>query len=652
MTSNGNIDIACRRYAGWRFAGGVGMAKGNDSPSIGDLIEQRLYRREAMRGLLGAGAVAAFSQIALPAAAQETGPSSLTFKELAHTLDAQQHVADGYDMQVVIRWGDPVIAGAPPFDPASLTAAAQEKQFGYNNDYLGLYAVPAGSRSGDRFLMVANHEYINSNLMFAGLGAGRDANLKTSKEQVGVEMAAVGGAVIEIARQDGAWKVVDGSKFARRISANTAIDISGPAAGHELLKTSADPAGRKVLGTVNNCAGGSTPWGTWLTCEENFDVYFGGDASKLPLPEMQKRYGVGRATAYGWSRHVDRFDLGKEPNEPNRFGWVVEIDPYEPGTPPVKRTALGRFKHEGCTYTLAKDGRVVFYSGDDERFEYVYKFVTNRPWNANDRTANKDLLDEGTLSVARFNADGKVEWLPLVQGQGPLTADNGFAGQADVLVKTRLAADLLKPTPMDRPEDIETNPVNGRVYVVLTNNGSRKPDQVDRANPRATNEHGHILEITPKDGDHGNADGTWSIFLLAGKPGQDAGARYHRATSDNGWLSCPDNIAFDSKGRIWIVTDGAPGAAGVADGVYGADTTGFGRALTRCFYQAPTGAEVCGPIFTPDDTTFFLAVQHPGEDTGSTFEKPSTRWPDFKDGMPPRPAVVAITKKGGGPIGS
>jgi secreted PhoX family phosphatase len=331
---------------------------------------------------------------------------------------------------------------------------------------------------------------------------------------------------------------------------------------------------------------------------------------------------------------------------------VVEIDPYEPGAPPVKRTALGRFKHEGCTSTLAKDGRVVLYSGDDERFEYVYKFVTSRPWSPNDRAANRDLLDEGRLFVARFNADGKVEWLPLVQGQGPLTAENGFASQGDVLLKTRLAADLLKPTPMDRPEDIETNPVNGRVYVVLTNNGARKPDQVDRANPRATNDHGHILEIAPKDGDHGSAEGAWSIFLLAGKPGQDAGARYHRATSDNGWLSCPDNIAFDSKGRIWIVTDGAPQAAGVADGVYGADTMGFGRALTRCFYQAPTGAEVCGPIFAPDDTTFFLAIQHPGEDRDSTFEKPSTRWPDFKEGMPPRPAVIAITRKGGGPIGS
>jgi uncharacterized protein len=627
------------------------MGKSNDAPSIGELIEQRLNRRDAMRGLLGAGAVATFSQVPV-AMAQDSGPSTLTFKELAHTLDDKQHVAEGYDMQVVIRWGDPVVAGAPAFDPANLTAAAQEKQFGYNNDYLGLYALPAGSRSSDRFLMVANHEYINSNLMFAGLGAGRDANLKTSKAQVEVEMAAVGGAVIEIVREGNAWKVVDGSKFARRISANTPMTISGPAAGHDLLKTSVDPAGRTVLGTLNNCAGGSTPWGTWLTCEENFNAFFGGDGSKLSDPAAQKRYGVGRRPGYGWWQHIDRFDLGKEPNEPNRFGWVVEIDPYEPGSAPIKRTALGRFKHEGCTYTLAKDGRVVFYSGDDERFDYVYKFVTSKPWNPDDRAANKDLLDDGTLSVARFNADGKVEWLPLVYGQGPLTAENGFASQADVLIKTRLAADLLKPTPMDRPEDIETNPVNGKVYVVLTFNEARKPDQVEPANPRARNDHGHILEIAPKDGDHANADGTWSIFLLAGKPGQDAGARYHRATSDNGWLSCPDNIAFDSKGRIWIVTDGAPHAAGVADGVYGADTTGFGRALTRCFYQAPTGAEVCGPIFTPDDTTFFLAIQHPGEDTGSTFEQPSTRWPDFKDGVPPRPAVIAITKKGGGMIGS
>lgn len=622
-------------------------------PSIGELIERRLNRRDTLRGLAGLGVATAFSGSfdGTAAHAQAAGPSSLTFKELAHTLDADQHVSDGYDVQVLIRWGDPVIPGAPAFDPGKLTAAAQEKQFGYNNDYIGLHPLPAGSRGGDQFLMVVNHEYTNTNLMFAGMGPGRSANLKASKEQVDVEMAAHGGSVIEIARDGGAWKVVGDSKYARRITATTPMEITGPAAGHDKLKTSADPSGRKVLGMLNNCAGGSTPWGTWLTCEENFNTYFGGDVAKLADAELYKRYGIARS-AYAWGRHVDRFNVDKEPNEPNRFGWVVEIDPYEPRSAPIKRTALGRFKHEGCTYTLAKDGRVVLYSGDDQRFDYVYKFVTAKPWNQNDRAANKDLLDEGTLSVARFNADGGVVWMPLVHGQGPLTAENGFSSQADVLIKTRLAADLLKATPMDRPEDIETNPVNGNVYVVLTNNGSRKAEQVDRANPRAANDHGHIIEIAPKDGDHAAPEGKWSIFLLAGKPGQDAGARYHRATSDNGWLSCPDNIAFDSKGRIWIVTDGAPSAAGVADGVYGADTMGFGRALTRCFYQAPTGAEVCGPIFTPDDATLFLAIQHPGEDRGSTFEKPSTRWPDFKDGMPPRPAVVVITKKGGGVIGS
>ncbi len=617
-------------------------------PTIGELIEHRLGRRNALFGMAGLGLASAF---AAPAEAQPTGPSSLTFKELAHTLDPTHHVAEGYDLQVLIRWGDPVMPGAPPFDPARLTAADQEKLFGYNNDYLGLYPLPAGTRSGGRFLMAVNHEYTNPELMFAGLGGGRSAAMQASKEQVAVEMASVGGAVIEIARDRGAWKVVPDSRHARRITATTPMEVSGPAAGHDALKTSADPAGRRVLGTFGNCAGGSTPWGTWLTCEENFNLYFGGDPAKMGDPALARRYGIGRAVN-AWSRHVDRFDVDKEPNEPNRFGWVVEIDPYEPGMPPVKRTALGRFKHEGCTYALAKDGRVVLYSGDDERFEYVYRFVSAKPWNPVDRAANRNLLDEGTLSVARFGADGKVEWLPLVQGQGPLTAENGFATQGDVLVKTRMAADLLKPTPMDRPEDIETNPVNGRVYVVLTNNGLRKPDQVDKANPRPTNDHGHILEISPKDGDHAAAEGTWSIFLLAGKPGQDAGARYHRATSDNGWLSCPDNIAFDSKGRIWIVTDGAPSAAGVADGVYGADTTGFGRALTRCFYQAPVGAEVCGPVFTPDDSTLFLAIQHPGEDRGSSYEKPSTRWPDFKDGMPPRPSIVAITKKGGGTIGA
>jgi len=267
------------------------------------------------------------------------------------------------------------------------------------------------------------------------------------------------------------------------------------------------------------------------------------------------------------------------------------------------------------------------------------------------------LLDEGTLYVAQFKDDGKVAWLPLVHGQGPLTEANGFKDQAEVLIYARKAADLLKATPMDRPEDVEPSPTTGAIYVILTNNTSRKADQVDKVNPRANNAHGHIVEILPaggvgKDADHLATEASWRIFLLAGKPGIDAGATYHRATSEQGWLSCPDNCAFDSKGRMLIATDGAPSAAQVADGIYMTDTKGPGRALTRLFYQAPTGAEVCGPWLTPDDKTLFLAIQHPGEDRGSTFEKPSTRWPDFKAGIPPRPSVIAVVKKDGGTIGS
>ena len=667
MTWSCSVDIAGREYLVPKPKEiGMDSCNGNfvDSedigsnpstePSIGDLIERRLGRRDALRGLFGMGAAATLGHELLgsTALAQEAGPSSLTFKEVAHGLDKTHHIPEGYEAQVLIRWGDPVMAGAPAFDPANLTAASQEKQFGYNCDFIGLHALPAGSRAGDRYLMVVNHEYTNPGLMFAGLGSGRAVNLRASKAQVEVEMAAHGGSVIEIVRDGGAWKVVPDSKYGRRISGTSPMNVSGPAAGHEKLKTSADPTGTKVLGMLNNCAGGETPWGTWLTAEENFNGYFGGDAEKMPDAKAYKRYGITKATWYAWAQHFDRFNVEKEPNEPNRFGWIVEIDPYDPSATPIKRTALGRFKHEGCHHALAKDGRIVIYMGDDERFDYVYKFVTAKPWNPTDRAANRSLLDEGTLYVARFGDDGKVEWMPLIQGQGPLTPENGFSSQADVMIYTRIAADLLKATPMDRPEDVEANPVTGNVYVMLTNNTRRTEQQVNRANPLARNAHGHVIEITPKDGEHASTEGTWSIFIAGGKPGIDPGARYHRATSENGWLSCVDNCAFDSKGRIWIATDGAPTAAGIADGLYGADTAGYGRGLTRCFFQAPTGAEVCGPILTPDDGTVFLAIQHPGEDAGSTFEKPSTRWPDFKDGMPPRPSVIAITKKGGGAIGS
>ncbi len=641
----------------------------NPSPreTIGELAERRLSRRAALLGLGGAAAAATLTDQLL-AAAEPTlaqgvaplqgGPSTLTFQEIPHGMAQRDAVAEGYEIRTVIRWGDPVVGEAPAFDPAAQTPDAQAAQFGYNNDFLDFRPLPQGSTGSDQGLLVVNHEYTDTQLMFPGIGAGRQGRLRTTADQARIELLAHGMSVVEVRKQGNRWSYVPNSRYNRRITGETPMRVSGPAAGHDLLKTSGDPTGTRVLGTLNNCAGGNTPWGTILTAEENFNQYFGGEAARTGAQaESYRRYGIVPEATYAWGRFVDRFNLDKEPNEPNRFGWIVEVDPYDPASVPVKRTALGRFKHEGATHAINHDGRVVLYSGDDERFDYVYKFVTARPWNPTDRAANRDLLDEGTLYVARFHDDGRMEWLPLVQGQGPLTEENGFRSQADVLINTRIAADLLRAPPMDRPEDVEANPVSGRVYVMLTNNTSRTQQQVNAVNPRARNAHGHVVEMIPPGAgtnrvDHAATEGRWEIFLLAGKPGVDAGARYHRATTDNGWLSCPDNCAFDSKGRLWIATDGAPSAAGVADGIWAADTQGPGRALTRQFYRAPTGAEVCGPCFTPDNRTLFLAIQHPGDDAGSTFERPSTRWPDFADGVPPRPSVIAIVRRDGGEIGS
>lgn len=636
------------------------------TPTLAALIATRLSRRDAIKGLSAAALVAGLGGAGITgfggAARAAAGPSSLTFKEIAHGETESHVVADGYEAQTLIRWGDPVERGAPAFDPLQQSAAAQAKQWGYNNDYLAFMPLPQGSSATDHGLLCANFEYTDHHLMFAGIKGGEAAKL--SKEQVDIELAAHGHGIVEIRRDNAAnaWSYVKDSPYNRRISMLASeCRVSGPAAGHARLQTSADPSGTKVIGTLNNCAGGKTPWGTLLIAEENFHHYFGGDVKKTADPARFERYGVAAKPAYAWHLHHDRFDVEKEPNEANRFGWMVEIDPYDPRAVPVKRTALGRFKHEAATCVVNGDGRLVVYSGDDETFEYVYRFVSTAKVDPGNPAANRDLLDAGTLSVARLSADGALIWLPLVWGEGPLTAANGFASQADVLIETRRAADLLGATPMDRPEDVETNPKTGIVYVVLTNNAKRTAEKTDAANPRGPNLHGHIIELIPPGGGAGSGTGgrdhtaaafTWEIFLIAGDPAKpDDKARYHTETSADGWLSSPDNIAFDRQGRIWIATDGAP-KFGIADGVWAADTQGPGRALPRHFYRTPIGAELCGPEFNGDDTALFAAVQHPGDSKGSTFDQPSTRWPDFAAPMPPRPSVQVIVKKGGGVIGS
>ena len=641
------------------------------APTIGDVIAARFNRRDMIKGALGFAAITATvgpMALASGGARAQGMAGRFDFEEIKATVTEGHEVAAGYDADVLLRWGDPLFPDSPEFDPANQSAAAQERQFGYNNDFVGFVPHPDAPDDASRGVLVVNHEYTNEELMFPGLGQqdGDAAFSAMTRELVYIEMAAHGGTVVEIARgDDGKWSPVIDSPLNRRITATTPMAISGPAAGHDKLKTSADATGREVLGTLNNCAGGITPWNTWLMAEENFNGYFQGtdDLSQGegleddPNKVIWERYGIPGGW-YAWGQHHDRFDVGKEPNEPNRFGWMVEVDPADPASTPVKRTALGRFKHEGADIKLNKDGRVVVFMGDDQRFDYVYRFVSDDAFDP--ANPDRDVLDKGTLSVARFDADGTATWLPLRFGEGPLTGENGFTDQGDVLVQTRRAADFLEATPMDRPEDVEVNPERGTVYVMLTNNTRRKPGDENAANPRAENAFGHIVEITAPDMDFAADQMTWEILVKCGDPSiAEVGATFSTATTENGWFGMPDNCAVDPDGRLWISTDGNSGKdTGRSDGLWSIETEGDMRATSRHFFRCPAGAELCGPYFTPDGETLFLAIQHPGDDGEdwpefgrvSTFDDPSTRWPDFQDGMPPRPAVMAVTRQGGGKI--
>ena len=648
--------------------------------SIGAVIARRFSRREMLKGSLGVTAAATlFGASAISAgraSAEIPNPAEAVFEELASGVDERHHVAAGYEADILLRWGDALFPGMAPFDPHKLTAEEQARRFGYNNDYVAFF--PLGD-TGGRGLLCVNHEYASPEVMFPGINrVSRSDFSRITEAHVGVEMAAHGVSVVEITRDGQRWYPVLDSRYNRRITASTPMTIDGPAAGHPRLKTAADPSGTRVLGTFNNCAGGNTPWGTYLTTEENFHGYFWTDATTAdgkpnlrghggPEAKSYARYRI-PSNWYSWGRYDPRFNIDKEQNEANRFGWIVEIDPTDPNSTPVKHTALGRFSHEGASCVINGDGRVVLYSGDDAVFEFIYRFVSKERYRPDDRAHNMRLLSEGTLSVARFNEDGTLDWLPLVFGEGPLTPENGFHSQADVVIDARIAGDLLKATPMDRPEDIDPSPMAGpgagKVYAMLTNNSRRKKGDENAANPRAENAFGHIVEMTAPDKDHAAARFTWDLLVKCGDPNiAEVGAMWNPATSADGWFSSPDNCAFDTDGRLWVTTDQGSSwpKTGKADGLYAVDTEGAERGKSRLFFRAPVGAEVCGPYFTPDGETLFVAVQHPGTDgvrawkpfgRASTFEDPATRWPDFNANMPPRPSVLAIRRTGGGRIGS
>ena len=625
--------------------------------TLSDLIAQRLSRRSVLAGLgaaslTGVSACATETGVAEAPLAEtsiEPAPSpSFDFAEITRGMDETLHVPEGYSSEVLIRWGDPIFADGSAFDPENQTKAAQLKQFGYNNDFIGWVALPEEAGK-ERILLCVNHEYTIAKLMFPGLGENYAA---MTQEMCEIEMAAHGGSIVELVREGSGWKPRLDSKFNRRITgAFTPMTLTGPAAGHPRLQTAEDPEGLTVAGTLNNCAGGITPWGTYLMAEENFNSNFIGQVPEdHPEAANHVRYGV-PGNWYVWGRFFDRYDVGKAPTEPNRYGWVVEVDPMDPESRPKKRTAMGRFKHEGAETVIAPDGRVVIYMGDDQKFDYLYKFVTTRAFDPANADSNRDLLDDGTLYVAQFDAEGGVTWLALTFGNGPLTPENGFHSQADVLIETRRAADLLEATPMDRPEDVEANADTGRVYVMLTNNDERTPDDTNAANPRAPNKHGHVIELVEPNGDYASLKSNWSFLLRCGDPkDESAGTLWNPLTSDEGWFSSPDNCAIDPQGRLWIATDGNQKTE-AADGLWAIETDGDMRGTSKAFLRCPVGAELCGPRFSSDGRSLFVSIQHPGEGRGSTYAVPTTRWPDFDPAMPPRPSVIVVTQDDGGKIG-
>ena len=608
-------------------------------------VRQHPDRRLALKS-----AVAAVAAMMGPVGHAETSRPPLGFTAAPASLRDAVVVPPEYEFQVLYRWGDPTGIGSslPAFRPdASNTAEDQALQAGMHHD--GMHFFPLGS-DGRRALLVLNHEYTDEHQLHAD-GAAPLTAAKVRKSQ-----HAVGVSVIEIERLPSGWRQVLPSGYARRIHARTPMHIAGPAAGSALLQTAADPSGRVVLGTLANCAMGVTPWGTYLTCEENFHGYFGADKSRGGTSDAAaRRYGTTPGGQWvDWYRFDERFDVLKHPNESHRFGWVVEIDPMDPTSTPVKRTALGRKCTESATCTLTRDGRVAVYMGDDARFEFIYKFVSRDRVRPGGYAANRDLLDHGTLYAARFDASGQGAWLELTNG------DNGHADQAEVLVHARLAASARGATPMDRPEWVAIHPRTAEVFVSLTNNSQRgAPGRpaVEAANPRASNLGGHIMRWAEAGADAAATTFTWSHFVLAGDPavpGTDT--RYPSPQADA--FGAPDGLHFDSAGLLWIQTDMSGQAIG--KGTY----VNLGNNALLCadlatgsikrFLTGPNGSEITGCVVTPDRSTLFVNIQHPGETSDSGGARANSAWPDGSEpgSARPRSAIVAVRRRNGGAVGT
>ncbi|NJR69848.1 MAG: PhoX family phosphatase [Synechococcales cyanobacterium CRU_2_2] len=537
-------------------------------------------------------------------------------------------ISADYQYEVLVPWGTSLQPGGPEYlgNPSSRpTAAQQTEMVGIGHD--GMWFFPKNETSNSEGMLCINHEY-GGNTHIIG------KEIPASLEDVRLSQHAHGMTVVAVQKSNGKWERV-ASKNSRRIHVNTLVKFSGPAAGSDLLKNRAN---NPTLGTLNNCSNGHTPWGTYLTCEENFNGYFGDQTydavakkGTWTANDREKRYGfAATGFGYGWEKFDPRFDLSNADyaNEQNRFGWVVEVDPMDAKQTPVKRTALGRFKHEGVGLTVGKGGRAVCYMGDDERFDYCYKFVSQASWRSL-RSRGLSPLDYGTLYVAKFNENNTGEWLKLDISNPVLRAK--FKNQAEVLTYARAAADSVGATPMDRPEWTTVGP-DGRIFWSLTNNSRRTA--TGPASPLAPNPDGFILEMVDSD-NHVGATFTWKIPFIAQET---------HAEGDERTFSSPDGLWADPDGRLFIETDGEQ-KKGLNDQMLVANpSTGEIRRL----FSGPAGCEVTGVTVTPDRKTMFVNIQHPGDGDPS-----ATNFPAAIDGVTiPRDATVVITRKDGGIVGS
>jgi len=609
----------------------------NPRPTMCDfdrVVEAGLSRRGFLSGLLAFGSGAMAMGTTMLTGSPASAAARFGFTPIPIDTSNTVTVPQGYSWQVVAKWGQPMFSGVQDVRADFRgTGATQAMAFGDNTDGMDVFTI------GDRQVMAVNNEYIEEHVLLAG----NPDDMPQSVDDAMKVKAAHGVSIAEIIEADGVWSIVVDSPFNRRIHMDTPIDISGPAKGHDLLKTLADATGSKALGTWNNCGNGRTPWGTYLTCEENFNGYFGSTRSDLELTADFKRYGIALESRYNLELFDPRFDLSQNPNEPYRHGYVVEIDPTDPDSTPVKRTALGRFKHENAELVIANDGRVVVYLGDDERGEFIYKFVSDAVYAEGGDTST--LLDNGTLYAAKFNEDGTGTWLALT----PETT--GMASQAEISVLTRAAGSAVGATTMDRPEWIAVNPNKAEVYCCLTNNSRRGPDatnaggdamQAGGPNPRDANKYGQIVRLRPTSADHTETGFDWDLYVMAGNPVVGEGA-YKGSNNVNAgnMFNSPDGMRFDSRGMLWIQTDGDDSNEGEFAGMgnnqmlMGDPATGE---IVR-FLTGPSGSEVTGLTWSADRRTAFVGIQHPG----GTF-------PDGIEGMP-RSAIIAVKRDDNGIIG-